>query len=249
MKKHIASPKWLITYFVVLLFLACFTAIGIALIMYSVSTNSTEALAVGIVVLVYMLPITGIVLFYLNRRACRIWVADGCFKWKGLLFGFSGSITPEEIDSVGSGTRTIYISAMHSKSRMHCRKGIFELSNNPANRTLLKTFYSGEIYPPELCDTCKNVEVGKFNTPEKYLDALSHLEELIANENYESSYSVDAVQHENGCWADIILRDIKCKKCGARIYFYADAYYGKGNLSVIKHVEYTNSITTAKENA
>ena len=96
MKKHIASQKWLITYFVVLLFLACFTAIGIALIMYSVSANSTETLAVGIVVLVYMLPITGIVLFYLNRRACRIWVEDGCFKWKGLFSGFSGSITPEE---------------------------------------------------------------------------------------------------------------------------------------------------------
>ena len=238
MKKLIASKKWLITYLVILLFLVCFNAIGIALIIYSVSANSTEALTIGIVTLVYMLPITGIILFYLNRRACWIWVEDGCFKWKGLFFGFSGSITPEEVDDVGSGNRKIYIFVRHSKGRMHYGKGIFELSNNPANRLLLKSFYSGEIYPPKLCDTCKNIEVGKFETPEEYFDTLSHLKKLITNENYEifaSDYPIDAVQDENGCWVDdVILHIVKCKKCGALIYCYCDTYHGKGNLTIRK---------------
>ncbi len=238
MKKLIASKKWLITYLVILLFLGCFNAIGIALIIYSVSLNRTDALAIGIMTLVYMLPITGIILFYLNRRACWIWVEDGCFKWKGLFLGFSGSITPEEIDDIGTGKRQIYIFVRCSKNRMHYGKGIFELSNNPANRTLLKSFYSGEISPPKLCDTCKNIEVGKFETPEEYLDTLLHLKGLITNENYEifaSDYPIDAVQDENGCWVDdSISHIVKCKKCGAHIYCYCDTYHGKGYLMISK---------------
>ena len=108
MKKLIASKKWLITYLVILLFLCCFNAIGIALIIYSVSSNRTDTLAIGIVTLVYMLPITGIILFYLNRRACWIWVEDGLFKWKGLFLGFSGEIRPEDVDDIGSGGKKIY---------------------------------------------------------------------------------------------------------------------------------------------
>ena len=238
MKKLIASKKWLITYLVILLFLCCFNAIGIALIIYSAGSNRTDTLAIGIATLVYMLPITGIILFYLNRRACWIWVEDGLFKWKGLFCGFSGSITPEEIDDIGSGKRQIYIFVRCPKNRMHYGKGIFEISNNPANLSLLKSFYSGEIYPPELCDVCRNVKVGKFETPEEYLDTLSYLKELIANENYEmfaSDYPIDAVQYENGCWVDdVIVHMVKCKKCGALIYCYCDTYHGKGNLTIGK---------------
>ena len=238
MKKLIASKKWLITYLIILLFLCCFNVIGLALIIYSVDSNSTDALAMGIVTLVYMLPITGIILFYLNRRACWIWVEDGLFKWKGLFLGFSGEITPEDIDSIESGGKKIYIFVRHPKNRMHYRKGIFELSNNPANRTLLKSFYSGEIYPPELCDICKNVKVGKFEDPEEYLEILSYLKEMIANDNYEmlaSDYPIDAVQDENGYWVDdIISHIVKCKKCGAHIDCYCDTYHGKGHLTIRK---------------
>ena len=206
--------------------------------MYSFGSNGTDALAVGIVTLVYMLPITGIILFYLNRRACWVWVEDGLFKWKGLFWGFNGEISSEDVDNIGSGRKKIYIFVRHPKNRMHYGKGIFELSNNPANRTLLKSFYSVEIYPPELCDTCKNIEVGKFETPEEYLDTLSYLKELIANENYEmfaSDYPIDAVQDENGYWVDdVIVHMVKCKKCGALICCYCDTYHGKGDLTIGK---------------
>lgn len=238
MKKLIASKKWLITYLVILLFLCCFNAIGIALIIYSVSSNRTDVLAIGIVTLVYMLPITGIILFYLNRRACWIWVEGGLFKWKGLFLGFSGEIKTEDVDDIGSGGKKIYIFVRHPKNRMHYGKGIFELSNNSANRTLLKSFYSGEIYPPELCDVCRNVKVGKLENQEEYLETLSYLKEMIANDNYEmfaSDYPIDAVQDENGCWVDdVIVHTVKCKKCGALIYCYCDTYHGKGNLTVRK---------------
>ena len=238
MKKLIASKKWLITYLIILLFLCCFNVIGIALIIYSVDSNSTDALAMGIVTLVYMLPITGIILFYLNRRACWIWVYGGLFKWKGLFLGFSGEIRPEDVDDIGSGGKKIYIFVRQPKNRMHYRKGIFELSNNPANRTLLKSFYSGEIYPPELCDICKNVKVGKFEDPEEYLEILSYLKEMIANDNYEmlaSDYPIDAVQDENGCWVDdVISHIVKCKKCGAHIDCYCDTYHGFGRLTIRK---------------
>lgn len=159
MKKMIASKKWLTTYLIILIFLSGLSAIGIALIIYSVCSNNTEALAIGIVTLVYMLPTMGIILFYFNRRACWIWVENGCFKWKGLFFGFRGSITPEEIDDIGCAKKQLYISVRCPKNRMHYREGIFELSNTSANRKLLKSFCSAEIYPPELCDTCKTIKL------------------------------------------------------------------------------------------
>ena len=238
MKKLIASKKWLITYLIILAFLSCFIALGIALIIYSAVENSTEALAIGIVTLVYILPVAVIILFYLNRRACLIWVEDGLFKWKGLLFGFSGSIKPEEIADVFSGNKTIYIYLSHPKKHTHFKKGIFELSNTLENRTLLKSFYSGEVYPPELCDTCKNIKTGEIETPEEYLNTLSHLNDLIKNENYEmfiGKYPIDAVQDENGKWVDdSIYHEIKCKKCGAHISCDCDTYHGRAYLKVGK---------------
>lgn len=239
MKKLIASKKWLITYLIILLFLCCFNVIGIALIIYSVDSNSTDALAMGIVTLVYMLPITGIILFYLNRRACWIWVEDGLFKWKGLFLGFSGEITSEDIDSIESGGKNISIFVRQPKKAMHYGKKVFELSNNSVNRTLLKSFSSCEIYPSELCDICKNIEVKEFETPKEYFDVLLYLKELTESENYEmfsGDYPIDAVQDENGCWVDdIIFHELKCKKCGAIISCYCDTFHGKGHLIKIKN--------------
>lgn len=238
MEKHIVSKKWLITYLIILLFLSFFNAIGIALIIYSSHANSSEALSIGIVTLVYMLPITGIILFWLNRRACWIWIEDGLLKWKGLFYGFSGEIRPVEVANIGSGGKNIYIFAKHPKNHMHYRKEIFELSNITANRLLLKSFCSCEIYPSELCDICKNIEVGQIETPEKYLDVLSHFKELISSGNYEmfdSDYSIDVVRDENGRWVDdFISHAIKCKKCGAVISCYCDTFHGKGSLKKAK---------------
>lgn len=180
----------------------------------------------------------GIILFYFNRRACWIWVENGCFKWKGLFFGFRGSITPEEIDDIGCAKKQLYISVRCPKNRMHYREGIFELSNTSANRKLLKSFCSAEIYPPELCDTCKTIKVGRLKTPNAYLATLLHLKELITHDHYEmlaGDYPIDAVQDENGCWVDdAIVHLVMCKKCGALIYCACDTYHGKGNLTIRK---------------
>ena len=238
MKKLIASPKWFITYLILVLCLFGFLSMGIVLLVYSVKANSIDALACGILTLVYMLPITGIIIFYLNRRACWIWVEDGCFQWKGLLWGFKGSIAPEEVADIASLKKRIYIFVKSSNRRMHCGKGIFELSNNCANRALLESFLNCKIYLPKLCDTCKNLDIGKFKTPKQYLATLSHLKGLLADGQYEmisSDYPIDAVQDENGCWVDdMIYHYARCKVCGADIYCFCDTYHGNGRLTVVK---------------
>ena len=157
MKKLIASKKWLITYLGILLFLCCFNAIGIALIIYSVSSNRTDTLAIGIVTLVYMLPITGIILFYLNRRACLVWVEDGVLKHKGLLFGYRGNITAEKVYgvSISYGNKKIYIN-IDGENENH-RKRVIELKNNDSNMLMVKSFWKGEIFnPKEYLDQMNN---------------------------------------------------------------------------------------------
>ena len=150
MKKIIASKKWLVTYLVILLFLCCFSVTGIALILYAVGSNRTDILAIGIVTLGYMLPVTGIILFYLNRRACLIWIEDGCLKRKGLFFGFHASITPEEVFSVDVTYDDKYILVIAGRViASHCfdDKSV-KLDNNDRNMDLVRSFWKGEIFIP-----------------------------------------------------------------------------------------------------
>ncbi|MBQ8848998.1 MAG: hypothetical protein IJ011_01540 [Clostridia bacterium] len=238
MKKIISSKKWLITYLIILLFLTCFNVGGIALIICSAVASNTQALVIGIVTLVYMLPITGIILFYLNRRACLIWAEDGCIQRKGLLFGFRDSIKPENIDSVGitRDNKKIYV-ILNQGDYIHAN-GYLEISNNAHNMALVKSIWTGDIYSPELCDACKNIKAGPLESPEEYLDALEQIKDLIASGNYEmvvSDNPIDAVLDENGRWVDdTISHIVKCKKCGAFVHCYCDTYHGKGNLTVRK---------------
>ena len=144
MKKSISSTKWLVTYLIILLFLFAFDAAGVALIVYGALTNYREAWVIGIVTLVYMLPITGIILFYLNRRACLIWTEDECLKWRGLLFGFKNSAKRKEIADVGVG-KNIYLFVNSAKCHTNDVNNVLVVSNNAPNREVLKEFLGTEI--------------------------------------------------------------------------------------------------------
>ena len=228
MKKFIASKKWLITYSIILVFLLCLIFVGIALII------GGKLVAIGIVILAYMLPIMGAVLFWLNRRACLIWAEDGCLKWKGLLLGFNGGVKGEEICNVVSGGKTIYICL---EAVVHRKRRILEMENTEQCRKLLKTVYSGEVYPPELCDKCKSFKCGTFNASE-YMDILSLLHKKVISDDYQiisGECPIDAVKDENGCWTDdIICHVLRCKRCGARITCACDTYHGNGILTIKK---------------
>ena len=191
MKKLIASKKWLITYSIILIFLLCLIFVGIALII------GGEWAAIGIVILAYMLPVAGVVLFWLNRRACLIWAKDGCLRWQGLLFGFKGGVKGEEICDVVSGGKAIYICL---EAATHRKRRILELTNTPQSRELLKTVYPQEVYPPELCEKCKSIKCGAFNASE-YMDILSHLNGLVLSDDCQivsGNHPLIAVKDEKG---------------------------------------------------
>lgn len=228
MKKLIASKKWLITYSIILAFLFCLISVGIALII------GGEWVAIGVVILAYMLPVAGVLLFWLNRRACLIWTEDGCLRWKGLLFGFKSGVKGEEIPMLISGGKVIYVCL---EEVTHRKRRILEMENTKQCRELLKTVCQQEIYPPELCDKCKSIKCGAFNASE-YTDILSRLHELVTTDDYQiisGEYPLDAVKDENGCWADDTIGYIlRCKRCGARIICACDTYHGNGVLTIKK---------------
>ena len=149
MKEIIASKKWLVTYLVILLFLCCFSVTGVALILYAVGSNRTDILAIGIVTLGYMLPVTGIILFYLNRRACLVWVEGGCLKRKGLFFGYKCTVRQEDIYGVGVtyDGKTIRIVATPVPRRSHGAE-IIEFKNTADNMATVRSFWKGDIFIP-----------------------------------------------------------------------------------------------------
>ncbi len=148
MKKIISSTKWLITYLIILFVLISLDISGIVLTVCSIINSDSSLLAIGLVVLVYMLPVTGIILFYLNRRACLVWVEDGVLKHKGLLFGYRGNITAEKVYfvSISYGNKKIRI--IIDGDNEHHRKRVIELKNNDSNMLLVKSFWKGEIFNP-----------------------------------------------------------------------------------------------------
>ena len=147
MKKIVASKKWLITYLIILFILFCIDAAGIALVIYSASQWNTGLLSIGIVVLAYMLPCTGIILFYLNRRACLVWTEGDSIRRKGLLFGYKETIKASEVSGVGItyDHKKIYVIAENGSDSHYHAKSI-ELENSTANMELLKSFWKGEIF-------------------------------------------------------------------------------------------------------
>lgn len=157
MKKVISSTKWLITYLIILSVLISLDILGIVLTIYSIFNSEISLLAIGLVDLIYMLPVTGIILFYLNRRACLVWVEDGVLKHKGLLFGYRGNITAEKVYgvSISYGNKKIYI-IIDGENENH-RKRVIELKNNDSNMLMVKSFWKGEIFNPnEYLDQMNN---------------------------------------------------------------------------------------------
>ncbi len=141
MKKIIFSTKWLVTYSIILAILICFDIAGITMIVRAINESNTTLLSVGILSLVCMLLATGIILFYLNQRACLIWVEDGCLKRKGLLCGFKAIIKPEEVCGVGitHDNKEIYV-IFHSDRNNRHGATIIKFKNNDANMEILKSF-------------------------------------------------------------------------------------------------------------
>lgn len=86
-----------------------------------------------------------------------------------------------------------------------------------------------------MCDACKNIKIIKNLSPaEKYISVLEQLKELLASGDYEMAFStcpLDAVKDENGYWFDdLIVHEIKCKKCGTIFACSCDTYHGRGSL-------------------
>lgn len=145
MKKVIASKKWLITYLIILFVLFSIIIAGVVYMIYSIKSHSSSW-AYSILVFVYMLPVTGIILFFLNRRACLVWIEGDCIKRKGLFFGFKESIKTDEITDVCvtyNFKEIIIFQAVHS----HCTKQI-ELQYSESHINMIKSFWKGYIREP-----------------------------------------------------------------------------------------------------
>ena len=150
MKKIICSKKWLVIYLIISLVLLGLIGAGIALLVCGMNANSTALASVGCAIAGCMLPVLGIILFYLNRRACLVWVEDGCLKRKGLFFGFHARITPEEVFSVDVTYDGKYIHVFAGRViASHCfdDKSV-KLDNNDRNMDLVRSFWKGEILIP-----------------------------------------------------------------------------------------------------
>ena len=146
MKRIIASKKWLITYLMILSILVCLDIAGIVICIWVGVESNTAFLSIGAVSLVYLLPVTGIILVCLNRRACLYWVEDGCLKRRGLLCGYADCIRREEVLSVGvtyDGKR-VYILTNRPSKRSHSAPTI-EFDNSEEGREVLKSFWNGTI--------------------------------------------------------------------------------------------------------
>ena len=146
MKRIIASKKWLITYLVLSSILVCLDIAGIVICIWAGVESNTALLSVGAVLLVYLLPATGIVLVCLNRRACLYWVEDGCLKRRGLLCGYTDCIQCEEVHSVWvtyDGKR-VFILIYRPSKRSHSASTI-EFDNSEESREILKSFWNGTV--------------------------------------------------------------------------------------------------------
>ena len=146
MKRIIASKKWLITYLILSSILVCLDIAGMVICIWAGVESNTALLSIGAVSLVYLLPVAGIILVCLNRRACLYWVEDGCLKRRGLLCGYADCIQCEEVLSVGvtyDGKR-VYILTNRPLKQSHSAPMI-EFDKSEESREILKSFWNGTI--------------------------------------------------------------------------------------------------------
>lgn len=242
MKKQIASKRWLITYLIILVVLIAGAISGVGTVVYGINLKNGEALTAGIVILLMMLPTMGLILFWLNRRACFIWIEDGYLKSRGLLFGFKRSIHRKDVEAIGitPNGKKIYVISPTMQQYM---QGDILFSNNEENAEALKSFWKADIYPQNECESCDKLDEKKiFTSIEDYLKAVENIKNLLKSGEYEllgGTCDIDKIVDENGCLiANYFSHSVKCKKCGTYFCCYYEPLDGWGILSKTSAYDY-----------
>ena len=236
MKKIISSKRWLIAYLTVLIAYICIGVSAIAVMVASFLKDDRE-LFVGSCSVAIMMLLSVVLLLFVNRRVCWVWVEKRVLKRKWLFMAKTESILFEWVDRVDilPDNRT-FISFKRPDRRRHSGESM-TLPYDASFMTAVRSFWSGTIYSHEPCDACKKMKlVGEFHDPEAYLARLAYLKELSERGNYKlipCEHPIDAVQDQNGYWVDdFILHTLKCETCGALVSCCCDTYHGKGRLTV-----------------
>lgn len=234
MKKTIASIRWLVTYLIILVVLTVSLSLSVFTLIYGINMKSLEPLITGIVMLVMEIPISALILFWLNRRACLVWIDGNCLKSRGLLFGFQRSIYRRDVEAIGitPNGKKIYVISPAMQRDMH---GDIFLPNTDDNIVTLKNFWKADIYSQCECEKCVRLGEKKvLESPEEYLAAIDNIKILLNNGEYElisGSCNINKIIDENGAWQDdYICHFIKCKKCGTLFGYSVDTYHGLGKV-------------------
>ncbi len=241
MKKQIASKRWLITYLIILVVLIAGAISGVGTVVYGINLKNGEALTAGIVILLMMLPAMGLILFWLNRRACFIWIEDGYLKSKGLLFGFKKNLRRNDVVAIGitPNGKKIYVISPTMQQYM---QGDILFPNNEENAEALKSFWKADIYSQNECESCVKLKTVRGISKEEYLKAISYFQSRLESGEYEllsGTCDIDKIVGGDGeCSDDWFNHTIKCKKCGTIFYCFYDDGDGRGNITKVSAYDY-----------
>lgn len=241
MKKQIASKRWLITYLIILVVLIAGAISGVGTVVYGINLKNGEALTAGIVILLMMLPTMGLILFWLNRRACFIWIEDGYLKSRGWLFGFKKNLRRNDVVAIGitPNGKKIYVISPTMQQYM---QGDILVSNNKSNAEKLKSFWKSDIYLQNECESCGKLKTVRGISKEEYLKAISYFQSRLESGEYEllsGTCDIDKIVGGDGeCSDDWFNHTIKCKKCGTYFCCYYEPLDGWGILSKTSAYDY-----------
>lgn len=87
-----------------------------------------------------------------------------------------------------------------------------------------------------MCECCSEIVLrDSFYSPQDYLNCLNYIKTLITDKKFvivKQTCDLGCVKNENDCWVgDIIVHEIKCKKCGKHYIVHCDTYHGHGDFS------------------
>ena len=158
MKKYIYPKNWLIAYLIVFVIYVCISIASIAVMIYSVAVNNKDLLLPFGIFSAFMVLCMAVLLFF-NRRVYWVWIENGVLKRKWLLFGKTQNIPYAWVTHITIfHDNNIYIS--FKRLNCHAYKGekSVVIPNKDDNLKMVRTFWNGDIYTYELCDSCKTIK-------------------------------------------------------------------------------------------